>query len=344
MKALVYSSVGMAELQEVPEPQVTRPHEVKVRIYGTGICGTDHKMLQGKVTASHPGTILGHEGVGTVTETGPAVTTVTPGDRVVINPTQSCRLCHYCRRGQFCYCVDFYEHQIGFTLPGTFCEYYVGDERYMYQIPQDMSWRTASLIEPLGCSLNGVLRARITPADSVLVIGSGPIGLLCQTISSRCARLTVATEVSDVRRTFAASIVDRALHPDELNRDVLGELNDGLPFDVVIDAVGNQLDVAFSFIARGGRVVPMGYNDRYVGRVKPADFIDFGTSMTGEVVMHDAIGPAIDLARNLPHLEKMVSLETPLDSYQDAFDATMGIDLATGRSREITAIKGMITS
>ncbi|MFD9498139.1 zinc-binding dehydrogenase [Streptomyces sp. NPDC060035] len=344
MKALVYVSPGKTELREVPEPGLIFPHDVKVRIYGTGVCGSDLKIVQGNYAIGQAGTILGHEGVGTVAEVGPSVTGLKAGDRVVINPTQSCGLCSACRVGHYCYCEKFEDHQVGYSLPGTFADYYVGHERYLYRIPDSMSWRTASLIEPLGCALNGLVKAQVQAGDSVLVIGSGPMGLLSQSISMKLARLTVATEISPFRRDFARTVSDHALHPDELTPAFLREINGGRRFDVVIDAVGNQIETALSFVAKGGRVVPLGCDDSYTAAVKPVDLIDNGISIVGAVPLHDAIGPAMEFAHRLPELERMVTTEVPLEHFMEAFDATMGIDRGTGESRQLAAIKALILS
>lgn len=96
--------------------------------------------------------IMGHESVGAVVEIGPDVTNVKVGDRVVIDPTQFCGKCHYCRRGLTCYCETFEDWQLGIGAHGTFAEYYVGEDRFMYRIPDSMEWERATLVEPLLCA------------------------------------------------------------------------------------------------------------------------------------------------------------------------------------------------
>lgn len=322
MKALVYASLGSIELRDVPEPALASDHDVKIRMYGTGICGTDHKIIHGKLSVAEAGTILGHEGVGTVYDAGRAVTTVRTGDRVIINPTQSCGLCRYCRLGQYCYCMNFDDHQVGFSLPGTFAEYFVTNEKFLYRIPTEMSWSTASLIEPLGCSLNSVVKANLKPDDAALVIGCGPIGLLCQSIARRLCRLTVGTDPISYRRDFATSIADHAFAPEKLTEEVIRDMNGGRAFDVVIDAVGDQLETAMRLVAKGGRIVPMGYDETFTAEVKPTDLINNGVSLIGAVPLHDAIGPAIEFARSMPRLEDLVTTAVPIEEFTRAFDST----------------------
>ncbi|MEE1754451.1 zinc-dependent alcohol dehydrogenase [Streptomyces sp. SP18CS02] len=344
MRALVYAGTGRMDLVDVEEPGLRRPDDVKVRIAMTGICGTDHKILAGKLDVAGSGTVLGHEGVGTVVEVGDAVTHLRVGDRVIVNPTQSCGTCRNCRLGAYCYCFNFDDHQVGFTLAGTFAEYYVGTAQYLYPIPEGMSWQVASLIEPLGCSLNGVLKSGLQPHESVLVIGSGAIGLLCQSVTRRLGRLTVATEPNAFRREFAAGVAHHALHPDELTAEAIAELTDGRKFDVVIDAVGNQLAAAMEAVAKGGRVVPMGYDDTYHVEIAPTRLIDDGLSIVAAVPLHDAIGPAINLAARLPELARMVTTEVDMADFRDAFEATMGVDLETGQKVEVKSVKAVIRS
>nr|WP_263399168.1 alcohol dehydrogenase catalytic domain-containing protein [Streptomyces venezuelae] len=315
-----------------------------MRIAMTGICGTDHKIIEGKLSVAETGTVLGHEGVGTVVEVGDSVTHLQVGDRVIINPTQSCGSCRNCRLGAYCYCFKFDDHQVGFTLAGTFAEYYVGSGQYLYPIPAGMSWQVASLIEPLGCSLNSVLKSNLQPHESVLVIGSGAIGLLCQSITRRLSRLTVATEPNAFRRQFAAGVAHYALHPNELTPEAVADLTGGKKFDVVIDAVGNQLGAALEAVAKGGRVVPMGYDDTYRVELEPTRLIDDGLSIVAAVPLHDAIGPALDFAADLPELGELVTTEADMDNFRDAFEATMGVDLTTGQKVEVKAVKAVIRS
>ncbi|MBF4635791.1 alcohol dehydrogenase catalytic domain-containing protein [Agreia pratensis] len=331
-------------LVEKPEPALTSPRSVKVRITMTGICGTDHKIVSGKHSGT-PGVVLGHEGTGIVAEIGGDVRSVRPGQRVVLNPTQGCQVCLQCRRGNLCYCDNFDEFLIGFTMDGTFAEYFVTDERYVYPIPDSMTWNVASLIEPLGCALNGILKADLHAWDTVAVIGSGAIGLLCQILAARTAARVVAIETDDYRRAFAARIAHTAIHPDELTATNLPLLTGGQPkFDVVIDAVGTQLDFGYPLVAKGGRLIPMGLDSDYRMTLPATAMIDDGISIRADVPLHDAIGPAIIIAPQLPILEELVTTQADLSDFASAFEATMGYTLSTGDRTPIRAIKAALTS
>src|SRR3954471_17410148 len=105
MKALVYHGPGQKAWEEVPDPTILKPTDVIVRIDTTTICGTDLHILKGDVPAVTDGRILGHEGVGTVTEVGDAVTTVAVGDRVVLSCVSACGRCSYCSQGLYAHCL-----------------------------------------------------------------------------------------------------------------------------------------------------------------------------------------------------------------------------------------------
>ena len=96
MKALVYNGPGLRSWEDKPDPEIQEPTDVIVRIDSATICGTDLHILKGDVPEVQPGTILGHEAVGTIVEIGAAVTTLEPGDRVLVSCITSCGRCAFC--------------------------------------------------------------------------------------------------------------------------------------------------------------------------------------------------------------------------------------------------------
>ena len=100
MKALVYHGPGVRTWEEKPDPRIQDPTDAIVRIDSATICGTDLHILKGDVPEVEPGTILGHEAVGTVVEIGDAVTTLAPGDRVLVSCITSCGRCRFCKEGR----------------------------------------------------------------------------------------------------------------------------------------------------------------------------------------------------------------------------------------------------
>lgn len=142
MKALVFHGPGEKSWQDVPDPHIQAPTDVIVQIDTTTICGTDLHILKGDVPAVQPGRILGHEGVGTITEVGDAVTTLAVGDRVIISCIKSCGKCVFCKQGLYSHCLgDEGASGIGWVfghlIDGTQAEYvrvpYA--ENSLYKIP-----------------------------------------------------------------------------------------------------------------------------------------------------------------------------------------------------------------
>ena len=104
MKALVYHGPGQKAWEDVPDPTVIDPTDAVVRMETTTICGTDLHILKGDVPAVTAGRVLGHEGVGVVTEVGPDCSKVKVGDRVIISCVTKCGTCEYCRSGMTSHC------------------------------------------------------------------------------------------------------------------------------------------------------------------------------------------------------------------------------------------------
>src|ERR1700739_4405155 len=105
MKALVYHGPGQRGWATVEDPAIIDPTDAIVRIDTTTICGTDLHILKGDVPETTPGTTLGHEGVGTMEEVGASVTTVAPGDRVLLSCISACGRCPFCKQGRYGLCV-----------------------------------------------------------------------------------------------------------------------------------------------------------------------------------------------------------------------------------------------
>src|SRR5262245_39422329 len=123
MKALVYHGPGGRAWESVPDPSILEPTDAVVRVDATTICGTDLHILRGDVPEVAPGTILGHEAVGTVVEAGRAVTTIRPGDRVLVSCITSCGRCRFCREGHFGLCSGGGGWILGHRIDGLQAEY-----------------------------------------------------------------------------------------------------------------------------------------------------------------------------------------------------------------------------
>ena len=122
MKALVYHGPGKRAWEEVPDPVIVEPTDAIVRIDVATICGADLHILKGDVPETTPGTILGHEAVGTVVEVGSAVTTIVPGDQVLVSCITSCGRCRFCKEGHYGLCTGGGGWIFGHTIDGLQAE------------------------------------------------------------------------------------------------------------------------------------------------------------------------------------------------------------------------------
>ena len=255
----VFQGEGRLEYQERAVPTVERPDDVIVRVDACGICGTDLNILA--VPPAHratPGIVIGHEGVGVVTEIGPGVTTLTPGNRVVIAPRLTCGMCDYCRRGLDNQCTNY--QTIGTTVDGAFAPYLRAPARALFKIDASVPRDDAALFEPLSCVVGSVARAPFAAGDNVAIIGGGPMGLLFALVyRAMGAGKVIVVDLAEYRLEFAREIgVDAALHAGEVDVPAAVRELTGLGADVVVDAVGNQVDAAVKLARRGGHVILFG--------------------------------------------------------------------------------------
>ena len=141
MKALVYHGPGQRSWDSVPDPTIIDPTDAIVRIDSSTICGTDLHILKGDVPEVTAGTILGHEAVGTVVEIGAAVTTIAPGDRVLVSCITSCGRCRFCKEGHYGLCTGGGGWIFGHLIDGLQAEFarVPFADTSVYKVPEGLS-------------------------------------------------------------------------------------------------------------------------------------------------------------------------------------------------------------
>src|SRR5207253_9407664 len=181
MKALVYHGPGEKAWEEAPDPTIREPTDAIVRIDSSTICGTDLHILKGDVPEVQPGTILGHEAVGTVVEIGSAVTTLEVGDRVLVSCITSCGRCRFCKEGRYGLCTGGGGWIFGHLIDGLQAEYarVPFADTSVYKVPDALSnEQVLFLADILPTAYEvGILAGRVEPGDTVAIVGAGPIGL-----------------------------------------------------------------------------------------------------------------------------------------------------------------------
>jgi alcohol dehydrogenase len=266
MKALVYHGPGKKSLDERPIPEIHDPTDAVVKILKTTICGTDLHILKGDVPDCKPGTILGHEGMGVVKKVGPAVTSLSPGDHVLISCITSCSKCEYCRKGMYSHCASG-GWILGHRIDGTQAEYVriPHADTSLYKIPAGVDEEAVVMLSdifPTGFEC-GVLNGKIKPGDTVAIVGAGPIGLATLLTAqfyapSRVIMLDVDENRLEVSRRLGATDVVKVQSGDAAK--TIMEMTGGIGVDVAIEAVGipSTFVMCEEIVAPGGVIANIG--------------------------------------------------------------------------------------
>ena len=263
MKALVYHGPAERRWETVADPTIQDPTDIVVRIDASTICGTDLHILKGDVPTVEPGTILGHEAVGTVVAKGDGVTTLEEGDRVLVSCITACGRCRFCREGHYGLCSGGGGWIFGHLINGLQAEYarVPFANTSVYKIPEGLSdEQVLFLADILPTAYEvGVLNGRVEPGDTVVVVGAGPIGLATiMTAKLHTPGRIVAVDLADARLAkaldFGADVVVNNGAEDPIAR--IMELTDGLGADVAVEAVGvpETFELCTELIRPGGRV------------------------------------------------------------------------------------------
>jgi len=351
VKALVYHGPGQKAWEEVPDPKIIDPTDVIVQVDTTTICGTDLHILKGDVPAVTDGRILGHEGVGTITEVGAAVGNLAVGDRVIISCISSCGSCSYCRQGLPSHCLNGEGTSgigwiFGHLIDGTQAEYVRVPfaDTSLHKLPKGVSDEAAVMLSdilPTGFEI-GVRNGRVKPGDVVAVIGAGPVGLSAMmTAELYGASRVIAVDLDDNRlaqaKTFGAT--------DSVNsggagwkEELMALTEGGLGVDVAIEAVGipQTFTMALDIIRVGGTVANVGVHgssvelklqDLWIKDIAITTGLISGTStpMLLRMVTQGKLAP-----------ENFVSHRFTFENIMDAYDTF-------GRAAETKALKVVIT-
>jgi alcohol dehydrogenase len=267
MKALVYHGPGRKAWESTADPVIEAPTDAIVRITATTICGTDLHILKGDVPETTPGTTLGHEAVGIITEIGAAVTSVGVGDRVLVSCISSCGRCRFCKESRYGLCTGGGGWILGHTIDGVQAELarIPFADTSVFAVPEQLSdEQVLFLADILPTSYEvGVLNGRVTPGDTVAIVGAGPIGLAAiMTARLYTPGRIVSIDLEDARLeqalAFGADATINNGREDALARIL--ELTDGLGADVAIEAVGipQTFELCADIVRPGGTVANVG--------------------------------------------------------------------------------------
>ncbi len=266
MKAAYLVAATQFEICEVPEPSAPSDGLV-LKVDSCGVCGSDLRRWKEGISPGGAKFVPGHEAAGVVTEVGDQCQGYQVGDRLAIAPDVHCGICYYCRRGLYNLCDNL--HFVGITpgYPGGFSEKMaltgeILTNGIVHSIPEDMSLSDAALAEPCSSVLAAHARMGTAMGDTVLVIGSGPIGCIHIVVARARGAQVILSEPVAVRREMA-----QRFEPDwtfdPLKDDLVArvkEITGGLGADIVICAnpVAATQTQAVEAVRKGGKVVLFG--------------------------------------------------------------------------------------
>jgi len=328
MKALLMEEYKKLTYTNVPNPVISGPDEILVRVRATAICGSDIHGFDGSTGRRKPPIIMGHEAAGEVVTAGGAVTKFHAGDRITFDSTIYCGGCYFCRNGQVNLCDNRMVLGVScdeYRRYGTFAEYVVVPERICYSLPDSISNDEAAMTEPAAVAAHAV---RITPIglnESIGIVGTGLIGLLLlEILKASVSGPVFAFDTDPVRREQAkVHGADFVFNPADrdLNKKI-PELTEGRGLDRVFEAVGASVPIqtAISVVRKGGSVT-------LIGNVSPKIDIPLQSvvsrqiSLLGSCAINGEYPIVLDLmAKKKINVESLISKKAPLYEGQDWFN------------------------
>lgn len=303
---------AVLEDREVPSPG---PGELRVAVEASGICGTDVHIVSGEYPLAHTGVTLGHEYAGSVVEVGPDVEAFSVGDRVVMDPNIPCRVCTYCHNSRPHLCLN--PQGLGVSRNGGLAEYSVVPVGQAYKVPDELSSEAAALTEPLACALHAVDLSDVRPGVDALVLGAGPIGLLCADLLVTAGAASVlVSEPNPGRRERVREVGAEPIDPESISE---------AQADVVMECVGivQTMKAAVGAARPGATVMWVGVAgpDTEVA-VKPYDVfrkeLTIRGSYTNPYVMERSLAL---LASGRINWETVITHRYSLDDFDQAWEA-----------------------
>jgi NAD+-dependent secondary alcohol dehydrogenase Adh1 len=321
-------------VDEVPEPKVSGPLDVLVRIGAAGLCRTDLHIYEGQwapLTNPELPFTLGHENAGWVEEVGSAVQNVAPGDTVILHPLVTCGQCMPCRRGDDMHCENGIFPGVDGT-DGGMAEYLLTGARNCVKLDPSLQPADIAALADAGLTAYHAVKKAVPllyPGTNVVVIGAGGLGHIA--IQSLKA-LTPATIIVVDKNPAALELcgpmgADQTVTADGGQLDKVMDITGGKGAEVVLDFVGEQgaEDEGWNMTKRAGSHFIIGYGG--TTSVPTIDIISTERNIIGNLV-----GTNNDLAELMTlTAQGKVTLHTatyPLDAVNDAMD-----DLEAGRLR-----------
>jgi NAD+-dependent secondary alcohol dehydrogenase Adh1 len=321
------------QIDEVPEPKITHPLDVIVKIGGAGVCRTDLHIILGQWDAAMGTPLpytLGHENAGWVSEIGSAVTNVAVGDTVILHPTPTCGLCHACRAGDDMHCIN--STFPGLSTDGGMAEYLLTSARACIKLDPSTQPKDVAALADAGITAYHAVRKALPllyPGTTCVVIGAGGLGHIgVQSLAALSAtRIVVVDRNPDALKLAEQLGAHETIVADGNQVDAVKDLTNGNGAEVVLDFVaeeGAEMD-GWNMTAPAGSYFVIGYGGTL--HIPTLDIISTERNIIGNIVgTYNELAELMALAQ-----AGKVTLHTktyPLDAAVEALN-----DLDAGRVR-----------
>ncbi|MDI7258964.1 MAG: alcohol dehydrogenase catalytic domain-containing protein [Thermodesulfobacteriota bacterium] len=313
MKAALLVEPKKVEIREVPTPSPGKG-EVLVKIKEAGICGTDYALYLGNLTSNFP-IIPGHEAAGEIAALGPEVKGRSIGERVTIQPNFPCGKCPLCLNGRENICIT--KARLGIDIDGVFAQYVSVPQKYVWPLPEKLSFSVGTLTEPLSVALHGIGKCPPSSGERVLVYGAGVIGLLFVQLAILSKGWVAAFDIAEPRLAIAMELGAKKVFAStaELEKEADS-------FSLIYETSG--IAEAFSHIVKlcapGGRVLLTGLPEREFP-VSTAQIVRKGLIIQGSMIYKDEFPAAINLLkRGKIKSALLISEAYPLERLPQAFE------------------------
>ncbi len=321
MRVLVAHGPHQLTFEERPKPK-PGPGEVLVQTQAVGICGSDIHLYEGRHPYRVYPNIYGHEAVGVVAEVGEAVSELSPGDHVVLEPLIWCGECYPCRIGRTNCCSRM--QTVGVTVPGAMADFYIVPAHCLHEVRADLAPQVAALCEPYSIGFQANARGQIDQHDQVMIIGAGPIGLtILAAAKQRGARVAIS-DLIDRRLALARQMgADLTINSRQVDPvATIREWTDGDMASVVVEAVGHPktIESTIPLAADAGRVVIVGVTEQ-AASLRGVDITRKELTIYGSRNNLGYFKEAIDFVSTNPELAAtMVTAEYPFAQAIEAFE------------------------
>ncbi|MHB8276889.1 MAG: zinc-binding dehydrogenase [Candidatus Humimicrobiaceae bacterium] len=334
MKAIVYHGINDIRLDDIAVPEINE-NEALLKVHAAALCGTDLRVKASghRRIPENDTRILGHEVAGTIAKVGKKVSGLIEGIRVAVAPVSGCGICRQCISGMQVFCSK--DIVLGLSTSGGLAEYMVIPEPHIkggnvFIMPDNMSFDVAAVAEPLATVFTGLSACEVKPADVVLIVGAGPVGLMhMQMAKIFGAQKVIVSEILDERREMALKFgADRVVNPlKEDLKDIILNLSYGRGADAIViaaassEAQSQSLDLVsigghinfFGTLPKGKEKVTIDSNKIHYKNIKI-----LGTTGTTVINYYKTMEL---LSTNKINLCKFISARFNLDQYQEAFEA-----------------------